>query len=284
MIELIGTANETKIRISGFGGSSAANLLGRFCYEKSAITKFTYDILAKEMAMEPDRMVAEIVHLPEARVGNILMRPNFRKFEIPYLAQSILEKENKLAIQDLYISIRQERIYLRSKKHNKEVLPRLTNAHNFSANALPIYQFLADLQTQDQRGGVHFALGPLIGMFDFIPRIAYGNLILQEAQWRIRKGEMEPFFLTKYQKEGLMEGLRSFTTDKGMPQYVLLSEGDNELLINLKNHTSVLMLLESVKKREEFILKDFLHGEGGLVNAKNGYHTNQVVVSLFNEE
>ena len=78
--------------------------------------------------------------------------------------------------------------------------------------------------------------------------------------------------------------VRQFQLDRGMPQYVMLADGDNELLINLENTTSVMMMLETVKNRDTFILKEFLHQENGIIYSHEGHHTNQVVVSFFNEE
>ena len=282
MTELIQINGQTKISLSGCGGSSAANLLGRFCHEESGITSFAKSIVTKESSMEPDAILAEIVHLPEARAGNILMRPSFREFEIPYLANSVLQTEKKLTLDDLYISIRNNRVFLRSKKYNKEVLPRLSNAHNYSANALPIYHFLADLQTQDLRGGIYFNFGPLDGFFDFLPRVEYSDLILHEAKWRIRKKEFENWVAIRKDKEALQKKIKALKEERRLPQYVLLVDGDNELLINLNNYSSVLMLLETVKNRDEFVLKEFLHQSEGLVHSEKGYHTNQVIMSFYN--
>ena len=53
-------------------------------------------------------------------------------------------------------------------------------------------------------------------------------------------------------------------------------------MINLKNYSSVLMLLETVKNRDEFVLKEFLQQSEGLVHSEKGYHTNQVIVSFYN--
>lgn len=282
MIELIQHEGQTKISISGCGSSSAANLLGRFCHEQSGITPFAMTIVAAERDMEPDKILAEIVHLPEARVGNILMRPSFREFEIPYLANSVLPTEKKLTLDDLFVSIRNNRILLRSKKYNKAVLPRLSNAHNYSVNALPIYHFLADMQTQDLRGGIYFNFGPLDGFFDFLPRVEYDNLILHEAKWRIRKKEFEKWVSIRKEKEKLRNKIKEFRDEKGLPQFVLLVDGDNELLVNLNNYSSVVMLLETIKNRDEFVLKEFLHQNEGLVSSEQGYHTNQVIVSFYN--
>ena len=82
----------------------------------------------------------------------------------------------------------------------------------------------------------------------------------------------------------LLKATLQLQNKKRLPQYVMLADSDNELLINLENSTSVLMLLETVKNREEFILKEFLHDKDSLVHSKEGYYTNQVIVSFFNEK
>jgi lantibiotic biosynthesis protein len=139
-----------QIVITSSGSCSATKLLARFCIGNPTIYDLTKEIIDKETAYHSDKILAEIVHIPESRTGNILRRPVLRAYEIAYLAQSGVAPENTIATTDLMIAIKNNKIVLRSKKHNKEVLPCLSNAHNYSNNlSLPIYHFLGDLQSQE---------------------------------------------------------------------------------------------------------------------------------------
>lgn len=280
--ELVQEDGNTKIRISNFGGSSAANLLARFCHEKSNLTQFVETIVEKEMESEPNKIIAEIVHLPESRVGNILMRPHLREYELPYLSNSIIPSEKQIPIQDLYISVRNNRIILRSKRHNKEVIPRLTNAHNFYVKAMPIYQFLCDMQTQDIRESIGLNNHPIFSMFKFLPRIELNNLIIQEARWKINVQDIKGLLKISNNAKLILE-IRKLRSERRLPQYVKLSEGDNELLVNLENMFSVRMLLESVKRKSDFLLIEYLHGMNGHVCATDGHFSNQILVSFYKD-
>ncbi|WP_298314405.1 lantibiotic dehydratase family protein [uncultured Aquimarina sp.] len=285
MIELVEVDGVEKIIMSSCGGSSAANLLGRFCHGDEDLDTYTKEIIDLETKLNPDKILAEIVHLPESRVGNILMRPSFRKYEIPYLAKSILNDEQQLLLDDLMISASPNgKVTLRSKKFNKEVVPHLTNAHNFSSNALPIYQFLANMQTQNQRGGIAFDWGPFAEEYDFLPRVEYKDIILSNAIWNITSSEIQSLLKNLNDENKFCKELENFVDSKSLPQFVLLVDGDNELLINTKNTTSVRMLLNTVKKRSRFKLKEFLHVNESLIKERGNVFTNQIVMSFYNEK
>ncbi len=286
MTELIMIDGKEKIKIIPSGGSSAANLLGRFCHGDQEILEHTKQIVEIEEKINNNKILAEIVHLPEARVGNVLMRPVFRKAEIPYLAKSVLPLEQQIDIEDLMISVRGNKIRLRSKRLNKEIIPRLSNAHNFVNNALPIYQFLASMQNQGLRASLFLNLGPFSEEFPFIPRIEYQNIILRPASWKITKSDLGQLLKKEKEDEGLLNAVQEFCTTLNIPKLVLLKDGDNELLINLKNLTSIRMWLNLVKNRTVFILDEFLFDQNGLVQGSDfeSSHTNQFIISFYHKE
>ncbi len=283
IIELVKENGNEKIKFKGGGGSSGANLLGRFCHGDKKLHDQATRMIDIESQTNKDKIVAEIVHLPESRVGNILMRPDFRKYEIPYLAKSTKPLKHQLPLDDLLISVRNSRVVLRSKRFDREVVPRLTNAHNYSNNALPVYHFLSDMQNQDVRGGVGLNLDRFAEDFEFFPRIEYHNLILSEAAWNLTKEHVEELLRNKGNTDLLTEKIKDFRKRMMMPQFVKLIDGDNELLINLENLTSVKMWLDTVVKRDSFRLTEFLHGQDGVVKKNGSYFTNQIIVSFFNQ-
>jgi len=78
------------------GGSSTTNLISRFCYGDDAMMSLGRELTAKEMAtFDKDYAVAEIVHLPQDRIGNVLIRPSFYEYEIPFWGPQVKSVETK---------------------------------------------------------------------------------------------------------------------------------------------------------------------------------------------
>lgn len=285
MTEITIVDGKEMIFMNGAGGSSAANLFGRFCHGDSELHEYTKKIIDSEGVINKGKIMAEIIHLPESRVGNILARPTLREYEIPYLAKSSVKEKNQLILDDLMVSIKNNKeVFLRSKKNNKQVIPYLTNAHNYSSNSLPVYHFLSDMQLQNRRGGIGFNWGPLAGEFEFLPRVTYEDIIFSKATWNFKNASIQPFIKLIEREEELLKKFSEWKLEKQLPQYVKLIEGDNELLICLTNVTSIKMLLDTVKNQATFVLSEFLFSEDGILKRDKEYYSNQVVVSFYNEE
>lgn len=283
------------ILIKSAGGSSAANLLGRFTRLDPAIDRFTRSISRHEQELHPNLIFAEIVHLPEARTGNILMRTQLRPYEIPFLAQSSVARDFQIALRDLCLSVKGDRLVLRSKKLNKEIIPRLSTAHNFSLSALPVYQFLCDLQFQQlpvgegSRGGymasgLAFDWGPLQRHFRFLPRVRYKNLILQRASWRHSKESYAD--LLKTQPQHRVISVRKWREKLKAPRRLVIADFDNELFIDLEDPACLALFFDVLKKRPEVRLLEFLFDpENAIVqDAKGKTYANEFIMAFARKE
>ena len=249
MAEIVSVNDQEKLYLGGSGGSSAANLLARFSSEKSDVQSLAKKITEKEEELNPDYVLAEIIHLPEARIGNVIRRPILRQYEIQYLAKSILPEENQIKIDDLYISLKNDKIILRSKRLNKEIKPYLTNAHNYSSNPLPVYHFLCDLYSQDIRPGLYFDWGDLQFIYNYLPRIEYKNIILKKAWWRVTEEDIISFINIDIEndKDLLLSELKSWRIKRQIPQWVQWVQSDNKLTLNLENLNLVKIFIDTIK-------------------------------------
>lgn len=279
MFRLVDDANSTLL-LEHAGGSSAVNILGRFAHGDHHIDQYVRDIVGKEQQQEQEAIFAEIIHLPESRTGNVLLHPAFREYEIPYLCHSSLLPENQVPLSDLYISVKNNSLVLRSKRLNKIVIPRLSNAHNYKAHALPVYHFLCDMQAQHQRNGMSFNWGSLTFQHKFFPRVTYKNTILSAACWRLEKADFAP--LEKGHPAGLYEAVNKFRTAWQLPRFAVLADGDNEMYIDFDNELIVQTFLEIIKKRTNIELKEFIFPSGHIINTETGdVYNNQFVATLI---
>lgn len=259
--EIISEDNQEKLCIGSSGGSTAANLLGRFCSEKSEVRNLAKSIVRKEKALNQEYILAEIIHLPEARIGNIIRRPTLRQYEIPYLAQSVLPRENQIFVEDLYISLRNDRIVLRSKRLDKEIKPYLTNAHNYHTNTLPVYHFLSDLHSQNKRTGLYFDWGDLKHIYKFLPRVEYKNIILSKAQWRITEKDVISLEALVQDKKEFSSEMKNWRARRKIPLWIQWTISDNTLPLNLENYDMAILFIQTVKSKKSIIIEEFLYNE-----------------------
>lgn len=265
--------NEELIHFDYAGGATATYLLGRFCHLNNNIDRFVSEIVEKEE--QDDKVIhAEILHLPENRVGNILYRPQIRDYEIPYLAKSNLSSSNQIYLDDIMISVKNEEIVLRSKAMDKRIFPKMATAHNYSDNSLPVYHFLCDMQYQNIRNSISFTWGNLHQMYSKFPRISYKGIILSLATWKIDKKTIDKFFKDKTY-------LSQWLEQQQVPSRVFLKENDNELPINFNHQLSVEMFLSTIKNKSQVILTENLFNKNkALVKQKEKPFTNELIIAF----
>ena len=269
------------IYLEGVSGTSATNLLGRFANDDENIRKLTQEIADTEQANNPVVIFAEIAHLPGQRVGNILRRPSLRRYEIPYLAQSMLPRNQQVRLQDLCISVRNGRIVLRSPQLDKEIIPRLSSAHNYKHQALPVYQFLCDLQSQGLDQSLRLNWHPSHYQTKQLPRLVYEQTVLGLATWYLSKADYQQ--LATGSPPNQTAQIEQFVEKWKLPRYFVLANGDRELLVDLHNELTVRVWIDTIRKQDTILLKEFLYDpqKSIVVDEKNRPFTNQCIASLI---
>jgi hypothetical protein len=265
-----------EIFFNSAGNSSACNLISRFGHS-SNVEKYLVEITQKENLLSCNDILAEVVHIPFSRTGNVLQRPKLREYEIPYFCNSFAKK---IILSDLMVSIKGGKVILRSKKLNRTVVPMLSTAHNYnSKDALPIYNFLGSIGLYGKRGALIFSWRGLYDIYNYFPRVQYKNVILSLAEWRINVNEM-----LSYIQKGteLYTRFNEWIDMNKIPQYVELCEGDNHLLLDLHSELSIGIFLSEVKKRDVVVLRESLRFQKqSIVIQDNEVYSNQFIFGFY---
>ncbi|SFF09435.1 thiopeptide-type bacteriocin biosynthesis domain-containing protein [Chitinophaga sp. CF118] len=224
------------------GGAHSNILLGRFAHLGKEMSAFCRELAEDEMKANEHIAFAEIIHIPEGRVGNIARREQLFHYEIPFLGASAVDGERQLTIEDMMVSIQRDEIILRSRKWEKRIIPRLSNAHNYANSSIAVYKFLAALQHQG-RSGFEINWGSLAQHKRFLPRISYKHFILHRATWFLRESDIQDIM----QVDDQLAALRLFLSRWEVAKLVCFCEGDNELFIDTENDTYLQVLLKEMR-------------------------------------
>jgi thiopeptide-type bacteriocin biosynthesis protein len=270
-------AGDFRVLHGGAVGPSGARLLGRFCHADPELTRCVEAHLRAEEAFAPEAVFAEIVHLPQGRIGNILSRPVLREHEIPFLGRSGAPPDQQIPVTDLTVTVTGQHILLRSRRLGREVIPRLTSAHNYRRGSLGLYRFLCILQSQELQGGVGWSWGPLDNA-PFLPRVTTGRLVLARAAWWMTGDEIKQLVQAKEGAERFA-AVRAWRDRRRIPRWISLADGDNELLVDFDNTLSVDTFLDVVEGRDRArLLEPFPGPEQLCATGPEGHFVHEMVI------
>lgn len=285
-------SGDFQVLLEHASGPSGARLLGRFCHASPEVAALVDAHLRAEEALRPGAIFAEIVHLNEGRVGNILCRPVLRQYEIPFLGISGAPEDRQIPVQDLMVSVQQERVHLRSLRLDREVIPRLSAAHNVRRRTVGVYRFLATLQSQDG-GGYAWQWGPLASA-RFLPRVRHGRLVLARACWLLDEADLAPVARAVRAAHGAKQSqdiragrarvfaaVQALRASLDLPRYIVLADADSELSVDLDNPLAVTSLAWGLHRRSQATVLELFPGPDELVaRGPEGRFVHELVVSF----
>ncbi|MEZ5064403.1 MAG: lantibiotic dehydratase [bacterium] len=263
------------VRLRNVGGPSGARLLGRFCHSDPALLAGVRAHIAAEEALAPDVTFFEIAHLPDGRVGNVICRPCFRDHEFAYLGRSGAPTERTFSLDDLEVSVRGSRVVLRSRTLDREVRPRLSNAHNTVTRSVVVYRFLAALQAEGCLSGTMWSWAP----FDEsrrTPRVRFGRVILAPRTWRADAKEIETWKADR--PEEVFANVQRWREARRLPRFVGVVDADHVMPVDLDNVLSVEAFVDLVRNRPGFQLEELEGDRDRLaVSGPEGRFCNEIV-------
>jgi len=270
--------NNILIKLDFFTGNGA-RLLARFAHVDEKMDIFIREITLKEQSLTPNAVLAEIVHLPEARVGNVLFRPHIREYEIVYLASSDISHEKQINVSDLMLSVRNSKLIIRSKRLGKEIIPQLSTAHVYH-HGLHVYRFLCDVQIQSVKKN---ALSINWGAYNhyFRPRVRYKNTIFSPATWFIEQNKIKYLFMIQEDDELIFE-IEKWRDINKMPRWVQMVESDNKLWVDWQNTLNIRSLFSIIKNKPFVTFTEFLfEPENAVVKDGDGNVYQNECIAVF---
>lgn len=276
MVTVYEGVDEPVVRLHGFYGPSAANLIARFSYLNDSLLKNLKEHLKHEENGQPGVVYAEIVHLPDGKVGNIICRPPLRDYTIDVLSSNKSECSTNISLSEIFVFVKDGKVRLWSSRINKEIIPRLSSAHNYNHNNIGLYRFLC--MVQGQSASVPSIRVPAIfSKMGITPRLRFKNLILVPKQWIINRKE----FLKDYRElNDLNELIKKYSLDR----FVCIGDGDNILTIDLANPNTFSILISETKNKNNIVFIESLdtNAQSSLeVNDRKFSH--EVIIPILNE-
>jgi thiopeptide-type bacteriocin biosynthesis protein len=124
------------------------------------------------------------------------------------------------------------------------------------------YSFLGALQSQQTAGNLGWDWGPLRDA-PFLPRVVSGRLVLARAMWQVGEAEWKP--LAQVHAAMRFSKVKDWRASRGLPRWIALSEGDNELPIDLDNPLAIDTLVELAKGQNQVRLIELYPGPDQLL-------------------
>ncbi|WP_109609870.1 lantibiotic dehydratase [Mucilaginibacter oryzae] len=254
-------------------------IFGRFAVDDAVLTANLRKCAADEQAANPDLLMAELIHVPDDRLGNIIQRPVIREMEIPILSPSSLPEEGRIALTDLVVKIKNNRIILRSLSRDKEIFPHISNSLN-ATNTLAVYKFLQALQYQDLQSGFDWEWR-IYENEPFLPRIKYKKFIVSRAQWFLGKlGTTE----LKQKDSDPASVINRLRISHNLPRFVVLQNFDNELILDLDTSFGIRHLYDSVKLQDTKILEYIGNQEDCIISDKNEKYFSELLIPVKGQQ
>jgi len=259
-----------------------ARLIARFGFADPENTGGWIGMMTtEEQDQYPGKILAEIVHLPEDRTGNILQRPATYDYEITYLAGSELDPGQVLDISDLMLKVETDELVLFSARFNKRVMPRLTNAHHYARSPLPIYRFLSMLSETASGRAFNPQTGLSLQVEGFVPGVRYEELYLVTPVWSVASASL--MTAISGTESDFSNRIMEWRVAYGLPRKVFWIQNDHELYIDWEHEAMIRAAWEVMKSYNLLKFRPFPFEYGSWFGDGEESYANQCIFAYHQQ-
>lgn len=254
--------------------SQAGNVFGRFLnllgHESKELVRELYKT---EEKLDKGRCFVETSYFPSfVRNANVATHQNLRSHKLD-LADG---EQKSIQIKDIYVGANDTQFYLTNHEGTKEWIFKSGNMliQDFSPIA---FRFLRDI-SHSKHGSFKIDVYNDFNQNLFLPRVSYKRMILSAAEWNVDIHMLDgnekstPLFIE--------EKLKLWMDRWGIPRYVFLAEGDNQILLDRDCEVHVKELGKKIKNRQRVRLVEKIDQDNKFnwISSPLGTHLSEIVI------
>lgn len=263
--------------IQSIGGSTANGIFGRFSLEDEQWTEACKNIADIEQQANPDVILFDVGYTGDPHTDNINRRASIYTYELNIL--NFDHSEDPVLISDIMVRVHAGKVFLRSLRLKKRLIPKIASAYNYKRSDLSLFRFLCDLQSQEMTTNLELDLQQIFPNLNFYPRVYFGNIILSPAKWLIKLDDVN-----MASGDRLEEFVISHFMKKAIPLCFKAGFGDQTLYFDLDNRADTSAFCLYLKKNKAFYVSEVAGATGGAVEDQNGdSYQEEFVFTLFHD-
>lgn len=257
--------------------------LGRFCdmLEEKDLTYLRESTSELKKCFSEHYIFAEISELPTyGRTSNVAITESNYDYQIALSSNECAEKK-VISLDSLYISANSNGsgLVIRSKEIPQKVIAVSTNMLNPKIGS-KVYRFLKDVSSQYRYNPI-IAIQELIAVDDvYAPRITYKNFIIRPQSWIIRKENLN---LLDNTEKTFQVQFDSYKKRWNIPRFVLITQADNRLLVDLDDTIHFHELFKIFQKNSEVKLVESVYSANQYptYNSDGQHYVTEIIVPFI---
>jgi thiopeptide-type bacteriocin biosynthesis protein len=252
---------------------------GRFAHLLGEGASALAEVVRAAGTYDPLAVRANIVFQPKAaRSANVAITPQWFDQRIAIAIGPDGDEDKNIPLRDLAVGATFERLYLVSRRLDREVVPTSSSMINMTGFAPNLARFLQEIGREGPRKWIPWSWGTG-AQAPFLPRVRYGRSVLWSATWQLTGALRRSTSENSWRKD--FEEWRALWRP---PSSVVAFIGDLRIPLDLDDPLHLRILRQEAERHPELCLQEMPGGEDypdGWLSGSAGPHRCELVVPLI---